>query len=306
MRHVLIDADDGQRIDNYLLRELRGVPRSRVYRMLRKGEVRINGQRARPDQRLARGDKVRIPPWTGTVSESVPVPRELTAYLERCLIHEDDDVLVINKPVGIAVHGGSGVDLGVVEALRQRTGEKRLELAHRIDRDTSGVLVLARRRAALVELHAAFREGRVRKTYDALVHGRWPKKKRSVQVPLQRVLAGGGERRVKVDVATGKSARTDFEVHETAGGFSWIRAFPHTGRTHQIRVHCASTGHPIVGDTKYAGDARVAAARALTVGRLCLHASVLAVTLRGVAHRFEAPPPDDFLAAWALLAAEQP
>jgi 23S rRNA pseudouridine955/2504/2580 synthase len=300
VRHTEIGDAAGQRVDNYLLRELAGVPRSRVYRMLRKGEVRINGRRVAPDYRLAAGDTIRIPPWHGSAREPKTPAPGLVARLTASLIYEDADLLVLNKPAGIAVHGGSGVDVGVIEALRGRSGEARLALAHRIDRDTSGILLLARRRSALVELHAAFREGRVRKTYDVLVHGHWPRRQRTVQVPLHRFLAGG-ERRVKVDLAQGKPARTDFELHDARHAASWIRAFPHTGRTHQIRVHCASLGHPVVGDVKYAGDERIAAARRAGVTRLCLHATALTVSIRGVQHRFEAPLPDDFAAAWALL-----
>ncbi len=301
VRLVEIDEHAGQRIDNYLLRELAGVPRSRVYRMLRKGEVRINGQRVGPDHRLVKGDKVRVPPWHGAARDPGQAAPGLIAHLTACILYEDAGIIVLNKPAGIAVHGGSGVNLGVVEALRQRSGDERLELAHRIDRDTSGILVLARRRSALIELHAAFRDGQVRKTYDAIVHGRWARNKRSVQAPLERVLAGGGERRVRVSNAAGKAARTDFELKQATTDFSWIRAFPHTGRTHQIRVHCKAAGHPIVGDDKYAGDERVSAVRALGVRRLCLHAAALAVQVGGVAHRFTAEPPADFVDAWRAL-----
>jgi 23S rRNA pseudouridine955/2504/2580 synthase len=304
VRYVAVDDAEGQRLDNFLLRELAGVPRSHVYRLLRRGEVRVNGGRAAPDYRLQRGDRVRLPP--PRKDESVPArpPGGLIAWLEQSILFEDDQLLVLNKPSGVAVHGGSGVSSGVVEALRARSGATgRLELAHRLDRDTSGCLVLAKGRQALMEWHTAFRDARVQKTYDVLVHGRWPRKQRTVELKLTREVTRTGERRVRV-TSDGKTSRTDFEVNEVGRRATYLKCHPHTGRTHQIRVHCAASGHAIVGDTKYASDEELALAKGLGIRRLCLHASSLAiVTKEGKRRRFSAPAPEDFLKAWSLLKA---
>jgi 23S rRNA pseudouridine955/2504/2580 synthase len=299
-----VDDDAGQRIDNFLLRELRGVPRSRVYRMLRKGEARVNGRRIRPNYRLCAGDVVRLPPWHRRHAESAPVARpsaSMLAYLERAILFEDADLLVLNKPSGVAVHGGSGVALGVIEALRVlRPEEAHLELAHRIDRDTSGCLVLTKNRRTLVEIHQAFRDNHVRKRYEVLVHGRWPKRQRSVQLPLRRFVTRSGERRVVVD-RTGKAARTEYAVVEEGVSGTRLSAHPQTGRTHQIRVHCQACGHPVVGDEKYGSDEQRAQWRANDVRRLALHASSIKLPLNGGQQRFDAPIPTDFEAIWGML-----
>lgn len=299
-----VDDDAGQRIDNFMLRELSGVPRSRVYRMLRKGEARVNGRRIRPDYRLCAGDVVRLPPWHKRPAESKPVARpsaNVLAYLEQAILFEDADLLVLNKPSGLAVHGGSGVAFGVIEALRVlRPGDLRLELAHRIDRDTSGCLVLTKNRHTLVEVHQAFRDSRVRKRYDVLVHGHWPKRQRSVQLSLRRFVTRSRERRVVVD-ATGKTARTEYAVVEVGASGTHLRAHPHTGRTHQIRVHCQASGHPVVGDEKYGSDEQRSQWSAGGVRRLALHASSIKLPLGGADRRFDAPLPADFEAIWELL-----
>jgi 23S rRNA pseudouridine955/2504/2580 synthase len=302
VRHVAIDDAAGQRIDNFLLGEMNGVPRSRVYGMLRKGEVRVNGGRIRPDYRLKSGDVVRLPPWRGTVTGETPAPgRALLDQLAGSIIYEDAGVIVLNKPAGLAVHGGSGIRSGVIEALRVLyPDERRLELAHRLDRDTSGCLVLARHRTALLELHAAFRDATVAKTYDALVYGAWPRTVRTVRAHLERFVTRGGERRVRV-VTVGKSARTEFSIVASDEHASWVKAHPHTGRTHQIRVHCQTSGHPIVGDEKYAPDELLAYSRGAGVRRLCLHATSVALPIAGTVRRFEAPVPVDFAEAWELL-----
>jgi 23S rRNA pseudouridine955/2504/2580 synthase len=297
---IEIDADEGQRIDNFLLRVLAGVPRSRVYRMVRKGEVRVNGGRVAPEYRLQRGDRVRVPPARlPPPTAEAPAPRRDLERLQAALLYEDADIIVLNKPSGMAVHGGSGVSLGVVEMMRQwRSDLARLELVHRLDRDTSGCLVLAKSRRALLPLHAAFREGHVRKTYDVLVHGTWPTRARSITSSLTRYLTRTGERRVRSDRA-GKAARTEFAIAATAPRATWLHAHPHTGRTHQIRVHCQITGHPVVGDEKYATDTQLEEARAAGIRRLCLHARVIAFP--GERRRFEAPVPEDLRAAWEAL-----
>ncbi len=284
-----------------------GVPRSRVYGMLRKGEVRVNGGRIKPDYRLKATDVVRIPPWHGPITGSpTPPNRSLLDLLASRILYRDEGVIVVNKPAGTAVHGGSGIDYGVIEAFRAMFPEERgLELAHRLDRDTSGCLVLARNRGALLELHAAFRDATVAKTYDVIVYGAWPKKLRSVRAHLEKFVTRTGERRVRVQ-PDGKSARTEFSVVESHERASWIRAHPHTGRTHQIRVHSQVSGHPVVGDEKYASAEQLTQSRALGVRRLCLHASSVALPIAGRLRRFEAPLPDDFADAWRALRGADP
>jgi len=301
-RRVEITDAVGQRVDNFLLGELTGVPRSRVYSMLRRGEVRINGGRIKPDYRLRAGDIVRIPPWRGPVlGASVAPSRRLLEELTDRILYQDAGIIVIDKPAGVAVHGGSGIDYGVIEAFRALLPEERgLELAHRLDRDTSGCLVLARHRGALLELHAAFRDANVAKTYDALVYGAWPRRLRTVRAQLEKFVTRSGERRVRAHAA-GQSARTEFEVVESGELASWISAHPHTGRTHQIRVHAQISGHPIVGDEKYATAAQLEASRARGVRRLCLHARSVTLRVNGVTRRFVAPVPDDFAEAWRRL-----
>jgi len=301
-----VEAGDaeGQRIDNFLLGEMTGVPRSRVYGMLRKGEVRVNGGRIKPDYRLNASDVVRIPPWHGPVAGQPTLPkRGLLDQLASRIIYQDAGVIVVDKPAGTAVHGGSGIEHGIIEAFRVLFPEERgLELAHRLDRDTSGCLVLARHRGALMELHAAFRDAAVAKTYDVLVYGAWPKKLRSVRAHLEKFVTKTGERRVRV-LAEGKSARTEFSIVEIGERASWIKAHPHTGRTHQIRVHSQVSGHPVVGDEKYASVEQLAQSRSVGVRRLCLHASSVALPINGQIRRFDAPVPDDFTEAWRLLSA---
>ncbi len=298
-RLVRIDAEGaGQRIDNLLLRELKGVPRSRVYSMLRKGEVRVDGRRIRAGHRLQAGEEVRLPPWHGPAAGRLPAAPSgaLVERLEAGILHEDDDLLAMDKPAGLAVHGGSGIHLGLVEALRQlRPGTPFLELAHRIDRDTSGCVLLAKRRAALRRLHVLFRERRAQKRYLALVEGAWPAHLRQLDAPLERRVAASGERFVRVSAA-GKSAATRVRVASRLQGATLLEVEPETGRTHQIRVHLAAAGHPILGDPKYADDVARGRHQALGVVRLCLHAASIELPEwdnEGAARRFEAPLPSD-------------
>jgi 23S rRNA pseudouridine955/2504/2580 synthase len=256
VRHVEIEAENaGQRLDKVLSRLLPGVPRTRIFRLIRRGEVRLNGRRASPELRLKTGDSVRLPP----VREAAPdaprrVPASLLQSIERSVIHEDDQLLVLDKPSGVAVHGGSGLAFGVIEALRASRPEQTLELAHRLDRDTSGVLLIAKRAAALRELHALLRDGEVQKSYLVLVAGRWQLGHKNIDAPLRTDLRVGGERTVKVD-AQGKEALTEFKLIQHYGArASLLEAILHTGRTHQIRVHAAYCDHPVAGDEKY-GDA---------------------------------------------------
>ncbi len=302
VRHVEIVDETGQRLDNFLLGTLNGVPRSRVYGMLRRGEVRINGGRAKPDYRLKVGDVVRIPPWHGPPAQTPALPPHgMQVQIAERIIHEDRDVIVIDKPAGMAVHGGSGIEHGVIEALRAMFPDERgLELAHRLDRDTSGCLVVARRRAALLELHAAFRDAHAAKTYDVIVYGAWPRTQRTVRAALEKFVTRSGERRVRA-LPHGKTARTEFAIIESGPGASWLSAHPHTGRTHQIRVHAQISGHPVVGDEKYASRDQLKWSRERGVRRLCLHARSIALPLGGKTRRFDAPVPADFVEAWRAL-----
>jgi len=291
----------GQRIDNYLLGLLHGVPKSRVYQMLRKGEVRVNGGRIKPTYRLAAGDSVRIPPVRESArAEKPPAGTRDLQRLADAVIFENDHMLVLNKPSGIAVHGGSGVSFGVIEGLRQMRPGQPLELAHRLDRETSGCLLVAKGRAALLELHAGLRERSVKKRYAVLVHGVWPRKTRTVGLPLHRYVTASGERRVRV-AKVGKPSRTDFEIVEAAADATWLRARPHTGRTHQIRVHAAASGHAVAGDEKYAPAAQLILAAQLGIRRLCLHAEGLTLSFAGEQLRFTSPLPEEFQLAWEKL-----
>lgn len=306
VRRITVGEDAGQRIDNFLLRELKGLPRSRIYRLLRKGEVRVNGRRAKPTQRLSRGDEVRIPPVRGMAppgreSDTPYIGPGLLASLTAAVVFEDDDLLVLNKPAGMPVHGGSGLSFGAIEALRRLRPDSDLGLAHRLDRDTSGCLLVAKSRRVLLELHQALRDRQVRKRYRALVWGAWPRRTTTVQLPLTRYVTASGERRVRV-AADGKASRTDFRVIEAGGQASLLDVRLHTGRTHQIRVHAFASGHPVVGDTKYSTPEQQERAQALGIRRLCLHAEELVLTVEGSKRRFEAPVPVDFAAAWQILA----
>jgi 23S rRNA pseudouridine955/2504/2580 synthase len=241
----------GQRIDNYLMKRLKGVPKSHIYRILRSGEVRVNSRRVRAEYRLEEGDRLRMPPLRAS-PRAAAVARSAPP-LQADVLYEDDLIIAIDKPAGVAVHGGSGVSHGIVEQLRAaRPHAPFLELVHRLDRDTSGVLMLAKRRSALTALHRQLREGRVLKLYLVLVRGRWRDAKRNVRLPLEKYLLASGERRVAVR-EKGAAAHTIFRLKQSWRDLSLLEAELKTGRTHQIRVHLAHLGFPVAGDEKY-GD----------------------------------------------------
>ncbi len=241
-----------QRLDNFLITYLKGVPKSLIYRIVRKGEVRVNKGRVASSYRLLEGDMVRIPPVRVAEKPSIsPVPHSLKASLEQNVLYEDEALLVINKPAGYPVHGGSGVDCGIIEGLRQlRPTAHFLELVHRLDKDTSGCLIIAKKRSALRKLHEIFRDDQVHKTYLALLAGRWDRQKLLVTVPLLKNSSEGGERVVVVS-NQGKSAETLFRRIQLYRDTTLVSASPKTGRTHQIRVHAAWMGHPIIADERY-------------------------------------------------------
>jgi len=271
----------GQRIDNFLRTRLKGVPKTLIYRILRKGEVRVNKGRIKPEYKLQAGDIVRVPPLRlAERDEPAPLAQGLLERLEAAIVYEDKALIVLNKPAGIAVHGGSGLNYGVIEAFRQlRPDAKDLELVHRLDRDTSGLLMIAKKRSMLRHLHEALRGDGVDKRYMALVRGSWPTSKKQVRAPLMKNNLRSGERMVEVS-DEGKEALTVFRVLRRFGDFATlIEACPITGRTHQIRVHAKHAGHSIAGDAKYGDEDFTREVRELGGKRLFLHAYAWRVPL---------------------------
>ncbi|SET48713.1 23S rRNA pseudouridine(955/2504/2580) synthase RluC [Thalassotalea agarivorans] len=277
VRFYEIDSEDqGQRIDNYLLKTLKGVPKSMIYRLLRKGEIRVNKKRTKPEYKLNDGDVIRVAPIRISENDNNKISTKLNvvAELEKHILFEDERLLVINKPSGMAVHGGSGLSFGVIEALRAlRPDARMLELVHRLDRDTSGCLVVAKKRSALRHLHEQLRNKRVKKFYHAFVKGHWPNKLTKVSEGLRKNDLKSGERVVVVDNIDGKASETRYKVLKRFKGATLVRAFPVTGRTHQIRVHCQCQGHPIACDAKYGHEDFDKAAKSAGLNRLFLHAA---------------------------------
>ncbi|MEO7064513.1 MAG: RluA family pseudouridine synthase [Dokdonella sp.] len=280
---------EGQRLDNFLSTQLKGVPKSLIYRLLRTGQVRVNGGRVKPDRRLNGGDLVRIPPVRVAERVESAAPAEAQLHrIEASIIHEDREFLVINKPSGVASHGGSGISFGAIELLRAARPRDTLELAHRLDRDTSGVLVLTRKRSALTGLQTEIREGRAEKRYFALIEGTLERSCVSVDAPLRKSVLQGGERMVRVD-SEGKESRSHFTEIESFGDASLVEVLLETGRTHQIRVHAQHIGHPLAGDEKYGEREFNQRMRDKGLKRLFLHAAHFEFDLGERRYSFNAP-----------------
>ncbi len=295
-----VSADEaGQRIDNFLMRHFKTVPRSRVYRLLRKGEVRVNRKRVEAEYRIQEGDEVRLPPVRIEADAQPGRPSSsLLELIEQAVIFQDRHLLVINKPAGVAVHGGSGMSFGVIEALRASRPRETLELVHRLDRDTSGCLAVARDRSTLVALHALIRDGGMHKTYLALVAGSWQLGTKRIDAPLATDNRQHGERHVRV-AAAGKDSVSIFKPEQFFGSLATLMQVDiPTGRTHQIRVHAAFAGHPLLGDDKYGDRARNAELKARGLKRTFLHAQSLAFDWpgSGVPFHVSAPLPPELAA----------
>ncbi|MCL2658391.1 MAG: RluA family pseudouridine synthase [Betaproteobacteria bacterium] len=301
VRRVLIEEQDaGQRIDNYLIRICKGAPKSLIYRILRSGEVRVNRGRIDQTYRLQVGDEVRIPPLR------LAEPKAVAAIPARefPILFEDEGLLVIDKPAGVAVHGGSGVSFGVIEQLRRQRPQARfLELAHRLDRETSGILLIGKKRATLSRLHDALREGAVDKRYLALIKGRWPNPVQHIRLALTKYLTEEGERRVAVDKDGGKAAHSIVRLIRRWERFSLVEVQIKTGRTHQIRVHLTHLGFPLTGDDKYGDFALNKALQKEGLKRMFLHAASLALAHPGSGEplTLNAPLPPELSAFVARL-----
>jgi len=304
VQHLEISEEyAGQRVDNFLLRHLKGVPKSRIYRILRKGEVRLNSKRIKPNARLEAGDKLRIPPVrTSDKQQSRNV--NLESNLSKTIIYESKLMLIINKPPGYAVHGGSGISTGIIESLRHaRPEDKHLELVHRLDRGTSGCLMIAKKRAYLKLLQEELRRKiRLRKTYKAIVHGAWPKRKLQVNAPIMRNMLKSGEKVSRI-MQGGKESLTEYQLMGVAEKLSALQASPITGRTHQIRVHCRHVGYPVVGDDRYGFEDPDRALQLKGYKRLMLHASRLEIpALEGhPAVQVDAPLDEEMGHLWDVI-----
>lgn len=290
---------DGQRIDNFLLARLKGLPRSHLYKLIRDDEIRINKKRCKPHDRLMVGDIVRIAPIRLSVRGEPMVSDEFASGLLNRVIFENDGLMVLNKPYGLAVHGGSGESFGVIEAMRAATGKKYLELIHRIDKDTSGLLLIAKKRSTLKELQEYFRQKSIKKNYLCLVHGHIKEDQMFIDKPLLKYTLANSERRVKI-AKEGKVSQTHAQVlaRFTIDGMavSLVQASPLTGRTHQIRVHMASVGHALLGDDKYQTKDEAELASRQGVKRLCLHAWQIFIPIDESYQKYTAPVPSDFVA----------
>lgn len=279
VRFIEVTSEDvGQRVDNFLMRHYRSVPKTLIYRVIRKGEVRVNKGRVKQNSRLTEGDLVRVPPIRVAEKAETEVPFSQMQRIESAILYEDADLMVINKPSGVAVHGGSGIQWGLIEVVRAlRPLAKRMELVHRLDRDTSGCILLAKKASVLKALHADMRDNKVTKIYLALLSKHWPAGLEKVDLPLLKNTLESGERMVKVD-PQGKSSISYFKVQQSFETYDLVSVRLKTGRTHQIRVHALSQGCPIVGDDKYGDKVINKAARSRGMKRLALHAHQLGFT----------------------------
>jgi 23S rRNA pseudouridine955/2504/2580 synthase len=308
VRHLEVTEDQaGQRLDNFVHRELGDLPRSRIYRVIRKGEVRVNGHRAGPDTRLQAHDKIRIPPVKVRPASEIGLPStHLLETIRSAIVQEDDNLLVLDKPSGLAVHGGSGVSFGAIEGLRALRPGESLELVHRLDRDTSGVLLVAKNTAALRTVHALLRDGAFEKRYLALVKDKWELGRKRIDIPLRTDLRVGGERTVKAD-ASGKPSVSEFRPVQFFGKrASLMEVAILTGRTHQIRVHALHAGHPVAGDEKYGDEEFNGEMKAFGLNRMFLHAhSVSFEWPSGGEFSVNTPLPPELAATVDKLAAEK-
>jgi 23S rRNA pseudouridine955/2504/2580 synthase len=303
------EENAGQRIDNYLFTRLKGVPKSHVYRILRSGEVRVNGSRCQVQRRLEAGDRIRMPPIRTETATGAELPEQrIRSILEPRILYEDEEMLVLNKPAGMAVHGGSGLHFGVIEGLRAMRPQSRfLELVHRLDRDTSGCLLIAKKRSMLLALHEMLRENHgIAKHYQALLAGAWARKRLTVDAPLKKNVLSSGERIVRV-AADGKPSETEFHRLRKFPQATLVEARLLTGRTHQIRVHAKTMGHAILGDERYGDEKINQEFRKLGLKRLFLHASDLAFQhpQNGQPFRVHAPLDVELESFLAVLSAGQ-
>lgn len=281
VRYDLIDeASDGQKIDNYLIKILKNVPKSHIYKLLRSGQVRVNKRRIKTDFKLSIGDSVRVPPFTSVteIKKNVSIKAEQKILIQKAIIYEDEEIIAINKPAGLAVHGGSGLNYGLIELLRNfRSEERFLELIHRIDKETSGIILIAKKRKALVDIHRQMRAKSIHKKYQVIVNGLWEKKQLVVDLDLLKITSNDGQKKVKVvakdtDINGSKNSRSVFFLKDTYKDFSMLEVKLVTGRTHQIRVHLSHLGFPIVGDDKYGNFTLNKSHKKLGFKRMFLHA----------------------------------
>lgn len=303
---TIAEANAGQRIDNYLVKKLNNVPKSKIYSILRKGEVRVNKGRIKPSYKLQADDIVRLPPL---VQDTKPVPVISQPAIERinieqAILYEDENMLIINKPTGLAVHGGSGVSFGLIELLRTTRADFSLELVHRLDRDTSGCVLVAKNPPMLRAMHKLFASRQINKIYHTIVKG-FARSQFSVKEPLKKSTLSSGERMVSIH-PEGDSAHTDFAMLKRLNGATLLEAKPITGRTHQIRVHAASSGLPIIGDTKYGDKAYNKVMAKVGVERLFLHAHTIdfICPLSGKPIKITAELDDAWLVAMEILQAK--
>ena len=279
MNFIIKQAQAQQRIDNFLIKSIKGVPKSCIYRLLRKGAIRVNRKRIKSDYRIQESDEITVPNLRLSQITKVTPGRRLQQLLENAIIHEDDDILVINKPCGIAAHAGSGNDFGVIEIMRASRGtEEALELVHRLDKETSGCLLIAKNRSILLRLQQAFQQNQVEKHYLLLVNGLWPNALKEINKPLAKNSRSSGEHLVRSN-DEGKPALTKFRIVQRFSSWTLLEACPETGRTHQIRVHAAESGYPIAGDKKYGDKTCRQLNQSVGLSRLFLHAQSLTINL---------------------------